>query len=38
MHLVSEYTVAGARSNVLNVRLAKFDPAATWNLEELYLK
>ncbi len=38
IHLVSEHTIAGARSNVLNVRLASFDPAATWNLEELYLK
>ncbi|OYT72200.1 MAG: hypothetical protein CFK52_05980 [Chloracidobacterium sp. CP2_5A] len=38
IHLVSEHTVAGARSNVLNVRMASFDPAATWNLEELYLK
>jgi len=38
VHLISEHTIAGVRSNVLNVRLAKFDPAATWNLEELYLK
>ncbi|MFQ3640259.1 MAG: ABC transporter substrate-binding protein, partial [Chloracidobacterium sp.] len=38
IYLVSEHTIAGARSNVLNVRLAAFDPAATWNLEELYLK
>lgn len=38
LHLISEHTIAGVRSNVLNVRLAKFDPAATWNLEELYLK
>lgn len=38
IHLVSEHTIAGARSNVMNVRLATFDPAATWNLEELYLK
>ncbi len=37
-YLISENTVGGVRSNVLNARIAAFDPAASWNLEELYLK
>jgi hypothetical protein len=37
-YLISEHTVGGVRSNVLNARIAAFDPAASWNLEELYLK
>ncbi len=37
-YLISENTTGGVRSNVLNSRIAAFDPAASWNLEELYVK